>query len=176
MFDKRRPFHPFFLAIGAGLAAASGAAFAQETIPPEMHKDCLTVELIMYSGRPRPKYLICDEAEKKSILEKMKGKRAVKPEDVAYPEMESSPTYQGLLLTLPAKPGEKAERLVLRKGFVKSDRTSKISVDKDAELEILLLNRSLQEKDHSRSPTEGKEIGEVSGDILKKVKAENGLK
>lgn len=156
-----------------GVLAAGLPLSAQETEAPVRRDDCLKVELMMFSGRERPQYLICEEAEKQSVLSRLTVEKGEGLEASAFPEMESSPAYQGILLTLPKKRGEKARHVLLRKGYFKSDGSHRIGKDEGAELELSLLNRSLGEKDVSRSPTRGKSLEAISRKALEKVKQEN---
>jgi hypothetical protein len=171
MFGKKttRILTPFTL-LAAGLPL-----FAEEPTP-ERRDDCLKVELMMYSGRERPQYFICEEVEKQNVLSRFKVKKGEGLDVSAFPEMESSPAYQGILLTLPKERGEKPRRVLLRKGFFKSDEDSSIGKDEGGALEISLLNRSLGEKDASQSPTQGKSLEAISRKILDKVKQENAAK
>ena len=163
-------FRPGLIAC-AGIALSALPALSQEP-PARAKKDCLSVELILYSGRPRPQYLLCDEGEKKEVLGKLSEAKREKPESVPFPEMEGSPEYQGILLTLPRKPDERPNRLLLRKGYLKPSGPGKILEDSDRSLEVFFLDRSLKEKDVSASPTEGSPISDVAEPILKKVREE----
>lgn len=156
----------------AGMALSGLPALAQQEPPLRARKDCLSVELMMYSGRPRPQYLICDESEKQEALGKLAGAKEEKPASIAYPEAEASPAYQGVLLTLPRKPEEKPSRIFIRKGFLKTSGSQKIQVDKDRGLELFFLDRSLKEKDVSESPTQGSPLGEQAEPLLRAVKEE----
>jgi hypothetical protein len=156
----------------AGIALSGLPALAQEEPPLRARKDCLSVELMMYSGRPRPQYLICEENEKKEALGKLADAKEEKPESAAYPDAEASPLYQGVLVTLPRKPEERSTRIFIRKGFLKASGSQKIQVDKDRGLELFFLNRSLKEKDISDSPTHGSPLSDQAEPILHAVKEE----
>lgn len=92
------------LAVACAPLLFSSPAEAQEAKPKD-DRECLAVELMMYSGRPRPRYLICEEEDMKRTLELLAEADEEKPADMEVPEMPSDPSYQGILLTLPAKGG-----------------------------------------------------------------------
>ena len=159
-------------AFAGTLGLAALPALAQDAPPQSARKDCLSVELMMYSGRPRPQYLLCGEDEKTEATRKIADIREEKAENVPYPTLEPSPEYQGVLLTLPKKPGERASRVFLRKGYVKVSGSDKVLVDKGRDLEQFFLDRSLKEKDISESPGKGNDLRPLAAPILEKLKAE----
>jgi hypothetical protein len=166
---------PIFALLGvcATLLLPSTAA-AQES--PKDEKECLSVELIMYSGRQRPRYLLCEEADKRQALDILAKADEEKPADMEYPEIPGNPSYQGVLITLPAAGSAGRSRLGVRKGFLKSGAGKAIRLDKGRKLEKFFLKRSLKEDDISDSPTKGAPIGDISEDILAEVESDSAPK
>ena len=148
-------------------------AGAQEEKPKD-DRECLTVELVMFSGRPRPRYLICEEAGKKQALELIAEADEEKPAEMEFPKLPNDPNYQGLLIGLPVKGDAIRARLLLRKGFVKPLGGKSIRLDKGRKLETYFLRRSLKEKDLSRASGQGDAIGKLSESILADLEREGG--
>lgn len=144
---------------------------AQEARPKD-DRECLTVELMMFSGRPRPRYLICEDAEKRQALDLLAEADEEKPAEKEFPDLPSDPSYQGILVTLPGKEGAVRSRLILRKGFVKPGGGKAIRMDKGRKLETFFLKRSLKENDVSNSHAKGAPIGDISERILADVERE----
>jgi hypothetical protein len=142
------------LALPALVAALAAPSHSQNATAPGPGKKCITVELMMYSGRPRPQYAICDEDRKKDALSRLKDAAQPANQVDSIPPMESSPAYQGILLTVPE--GETATQMLIGRGF--SRHGNRKFRDPDRGLERYFLDQGADKADLSRSPTEGKPL------------------
>lgn len=165
-------YYPTLAMLGACAAFLLPVPSAAQEGKPADGRDCLGVELIMFSGRPRPRFLLCEETEKRQALERISAADEEKPQDAPYPGLASDPRYQGLLLTLPRSGDALPARFILGKGFLKPGRGKAIRLDKGRKLEKFFLERSLKEADLSDSPTRGEAIGKLSASILADVERE----
>lgn len=161
-----------------GLAGMAAACCAVLALPERAGAEdargadtCITVELIMYSGRPRPRYQICDGKEKREVLAKAAAVQEQKPSATPVPDMESTPAYQGILLTLPGQPGTNRRLILVRKGFLQG-MNGDARKDKGRSLEKFFLERSLREQDLAEPPGKDAPIGRVSEAILDQVSRE----
>jgi hypothetical protein len=142
------------LALPALIAALAAPSRSQEAPAPAPGKKCITVELMMYSGRPRPQYQICDENRKRDALSRLKETDQPANQMDSIPGMQSTPAYQGVLITLPD--GESTTSMLVGRGFARhGNRKFK---DRDRGLERYFLDQGAEELDLSRSPTEGKPL------------------
>jgi hypothetical protein len=139
------------LALPALIAALAAPSGSQEAPAPAAGKKCITVELMMYSGRPRPRYEICDENRKQEAMSRIKDADQASNQADSIPGMRSTPEYQGVLVVVPD--GESANPILIGRGFARHG--SRKLKDRDRGLERYFLDQGVDKLDASRSPGEG---------------------
>lgn len=163
MYGKRmNSIAVMVLAIMAALASAqeAGKDIPPQPAPEQQPDQCLTVELIMYSGRPRPKYLVCDEEEKKAVLKKMEEDSEALAADSSQP-LESTSAYQGVLVTLPDGSTGTLKHHIVGRGKVKDLKAKQSRLDAGRRLERFFLD--LGEYKEDESGPKGKTMRDVTG-------------
>lgn len=156
------------LALPALIAALAAPSRSQDV--PAPGKKCITVELMMYSGRPRPQYAICDDAHKQDALSRLKDVDQPSNQVDSIPPLESTPAYQGVLLTVPD--GQSATQMLIGRGF--SRNGNKKFRDRDRGLERYFLDQGVDKPDLSRSPTQGQPLKPTISSIQTDI--QNGVR
>ncbi|MDB5051884.1 MAG: hypothetical protein JWO30_4955 [Fibrobacteres bacterium] len=135
----------FALCISAPRAQAPGETDAKQSAA----KNCIRVELMMYSGRPRPQYLLCEDDKKEETVRRLKAAVEGTPAGALEP-LESTPAYQGMIITLPKGETRAPRRSFIGKGKVNNlDSKSAYRTDSNHELERYFLDLAETKKDMS---------------------------
>lgn len=156
----------------AALALCASAPWAQapSEAPQNAAKHCIRVELMMYSGRPRPAYLVCEEEKKEELVARLKSAVEGAPAGPLEP-LESTPVYQGLLISQPKGEARVPKRAFVGKGKVNNlDSKSTLRADSSRELERYLLDLGEGKSDVSTPGREEplrKVVGEVKAQLDK---------
>lgn len=126
--------------LGSCLAIAlfTTAAHGQVDAQAQEAGDCISVEMVMGSGLPRPRMLLCDDAEKKQLLSRLPSAADTLVDPASAARMESTPEYQGLFVVFPADGKNAARRLHVNKGYTQDG--GKVGKDRDRALEKHLLS------------------------------------
>ena len=150
----------------ASVAFCVSATRAQTPSDPgaDASKNCIRVELMMYSGRPRPSYLICEDDKKEDLVSRLKSAVENAPAGPLEP-LESTPVYQGLLITQPKGETRVPKHAFIGKGKVNNlDSKSTSRADSNRDLEKYLLDLGEGKNDVSR-PDRNEPLSKVVGDV-----------
>jgi len=130
----------------------------------EAAKNCIRVELMMYSGRPRPSYLVCEDDKKEDLVSRLKSAMDNTPAGPLEP-LESTPVYHGLLITQPKGETRVPKHAFVGKGKVNNlDSKSTFRADSNRDLEKYLLDLGESKNDVSR-PDREEPLRQVVGDV-----------
>ncbi len=150
----------------ASVALSVSATRAQTPSEPgtDAAKNCIRVELMMYSGRPRPSYLVCEDDKKEDLVSRLKSAVENVPAGPLEP-LESTPVYQGLLITQPKGETRVPKHAFIGKGKVNNlDSRSTFRADSNRGLEKYLLDLGEGKNDVSR-PDRNEPLNKVVGDV-----------
>lgn len=110
------------MAVWIAVAMSGAAACAQDAGALSKAGGCIPVEIVMYSGRPRPVIQVCDELGKKEILSAVSSvDDTLKDSSAAGPALKSTPAYQGLVVHLPGDGTHGARRMHLHGGYLREN-------------------------------------------------------
>lgn len=158
------------LALGFGISGARAQTVADKDVTPEdAENNCIRVELMMYSGRPRPNYLVCEEDRKEEIVGKLKTALENQSAGPLQP-LESTPAYQGLLITVP-----EVEKRVTRHSFVGKGKVNNLDAkvsfqsDDNRKLESMLLELAGSKHDRS-SPDRSEPLKSLVDEVKAQVR------
>jgi len=131
------------------VAVLATTAFGAGPPPLPAGLECLTVELIMYSGRPQPRYVICEEAHRAEALQKLQDALAEEPAGVAATPLASTPAYQGLRLWLPPTAETFPSSVLIRRGHIAQGEAAPTVLDRGRALERYFLSMAAEKPDLS---------------------------
>ena len=119
---------------------------------------------MMYSGRPRPSYLVCEDDMKEDLVSRLKNAVENTPACPLEP-LESTPVYHGLLITQPKGETRVPKHAFIGKGKVNNlDSKSTFRADSNRDLEKYLLDLGEGKTDASR-PDRRESLSKVVGDV-----------
>ena len=113
---KRAPYtiHTVGMLLSASLFASPLPSRADDG-------NCLKIEIVRYSGRPHPTSYVCDEAQKRRILDALP---TTAMDSGAPPVLQSTSAYQGMILTIPGNDSIPERRIHAWKGVVRGNRSN----------------------------------------------------
>ncbi|MBW8886396.1 MAG: hypothetical protein JF616_01455 [Fibrobacteres bacterium] len=150
------------------LCVSASRAQAPAASQADTAKNCIRVELMMFSGRPRPAYLICEDDKKEDLVSRLKAAMENPPTGPLEPS-ESTPEYRGLLIIQPKSETRVPRRVSLVKGKVNNlDSQASYRADSFREIEKYLLDLGESKTDVSR-PGREEPLGRLVGEARDRV-------
>lgn len=109
----------------------------------------LSIELILFSGRPRPKVVISDSSVLGDFLDSLSARKQFQVPWNDIPKMNPTPSYIGVLLTFSTSVPGFAKAMVVRDGYILYDSDDLSYRDPGRNLERMAVSLAFTQEDRN---------------------------